>query len=124
MELVGACGPRRNLVWFGALFTVLVVALVAYPVLAAQWPEYVSPTFSYQGGMMATGLAHYVAFLGVTFVFRKVLLSYMFPPEELQEQMEALNRETTAYYDGVYDAIKMILAREAKKREAGKSDGT
>lgn len=43
---------------------------------------------------------------------------------KLQEQMEALNRETTAYYDGVCDAIKMILAREAKKREAGKSDGT
>ena len=43
---------------------------------------------------------------------------------KLQEQMEALNRETTAYYDGVYDAIKLILAREAKKREAGKSDGT
>lgn len=42
----------------------------------------------------------------------------------LQEQMEALNRETTAYYDGVYDAIKMILAREAKDREAGKTDGT
>lgn len=43
---------------------------------------------------------------------------------KLQEQMEALNRETTAYYDGVYDAIRMILAREAKDREAGKTDGT
>jgi hypothetical protein len=30
---------------------------------------------------------------------------------KLQEKMEALNRETTAYYDGVYDAIQMILAR-------------
>ena len=44
---------------------------------------------------------------------------------KLQEKMEALNRETAAYYDGVYDAIKMILAREAlKDREAGKTDGT
>lgn len=43
---------------------------------------------------------------------------------KLQEKMEALNRETTAYYDGVYDAIQMILAREAKDREAGKTDGT
>ena len=34
---------------------------------------------------------------------------------KLQEKMEALNRETTAYYDGVCDAIKMILAREALK---------
>lgn len=43
---------------------------------------------------------------------------------KLQEQMEALNRENTAYYDGVYDAIGLILAREAKDREAGKTDGT
>lgn len=42
----------------------------------------------------------------------------------LQEQLEAVTRENEAYYDGVYDAIKLILAREAKKREAGKSDGT
>ena len=44
---------------------------------------------------------------------------------KLQEQMEAVTRESRAYYDGVYDAIKMILAREALKgREAGKTDGT
>ena len=42
----------------------------------------------------------------------------------LQEQLEAVNRENGAYYDGVYDAIKMILAREAKDREAGKTNGT
>lgn len=42
----------------------------------------------------------------------------------LQEQLEAVTRENEAYYDGVYDAIKLVLAREAKKREAGKSDGT
>ena len=42
----------------------------------------------------------------------------------LQEQMEAVTRESRAYYDGVYDAIKMILAREQKDREAGKTDGT
>ncbi len=114
MELVGACGPRRNLVWFGALFTVLVVALVAYPVLAAQWPEYVSPTFSYQGGMLATGLAHYVAFLGVTFVFRKVLLSYMFPPEELQEQMEVGFVSATALNPASARTLKEIAAEPRK----------
>ena len=42
----------------------------------------------------------------------------------LQEQLESVTRENTAYYDGVYDAIKMILMREAKDREAGKTDGT
>ena len=42
----------------------------------------------------------------------------------LQEQMEAVTRENNAYYDGVRDAIHMILAREAKDREGGKTDGT
>ena len=110
MELVSGCGPKRNLVWFGALFTVLVVALVGYPVLAAQWPEYVSPTFNYQGGMLATGLAHYVAFLGVTFIFRKMLLSYMFPPEELQEQMEVGFVSATALDPANARTLKEIAA--------------
>ena len=43
---------------------------------------------------------------------------------KLQEQLEAVTRENNAYYDGVKDAINMILAREAKDREAGKTDGT
>lgn len=42
----------------------------------------------------------------------------------LQEQLEAVTRENGAYYDGVYDAIGLILAREQKDREAGKTDGT
>lgn len=88
LELVSCCGPRRNLVWFGALFTVLGLALAAYPVLAAHWPEYVEPTFSYQGGMLSTGLIHYVSFLGISFAFRMLLLNYMFPPEEFQDQLE------------------------------------
>lgn len=88
MELGSCCGPKRNVVWFGALFTVLGVALAAYPVLAAYWPEYVAPTFNYQGGMLTTGLIHYVEFLAVSFTFRKVLLTYMFPPEDFLEQQE------------------------------------
>ena len=42
----------------------------------------------------------------------------------LQEQLESVTRENAAYYEGVYDAIGLILAREAKDREAGKTDGT
>ena len=42
----------------------------------------------------------------------------------LQEQLEAVTRENVAYYDGVCDAIELILAREQKDREAGKTDGT
>lgn len=43
---------------------------------------------------------------------------------KLQEQLEAVTRENNAYYDGVNDAINMILAREEKERKAGKTDGT
>lgn len=42
----------------------------------------------------------------------------------LQEQLESVTRENAAYYEGVYDAIGLIMAREAKDREAGKTDGT
>lgn len=88
MELVGAAGPRRNLVWFAALLSVLVAALLAYPVLAAHRPEYVEPTFSYQGGMLASGLAYYATFTGISAVVRLVLLTYMFPDEEFEDQLE------------------------------------
>lgn len=88
MELVSSMGPHRNRVWFCSLLAVLVVALVAYPLLETYRPEYVTPTFSYQGGMLSTGLIYYISFIGVSLVLRLVLLTYMFPPEELQEQLE------------------------------------
>lgn len=88
MELVALAGRRRNLVWFAALFTVLVAALLAYPVLAAHRPEYVEPTFSYQGGMLATGLGYYLAFVGISAVVRLVLVAYVFPPEDFESQLE------------------------------------
>lgn len=88
MELVSCCGPKRNLVWFSALFAVMVVALLAYPVLAATRPEFTSPTFTYQGGMLSSGLVYYIAFTAVSFLFRKVLLAYAFPSEELHDNLE------------------------------------
>lgn len=88
MELVSIIGPRRNLVWFSALFTVLVAALMVYPLLAAYRPEYVEPTFCYQGNMLSSGLLYYAVFIGISLALRLVLLTYMFPPEELQDQLE------------------------------------
>ena len=88
IELVSILGPRRNLVWFSALLTVLVLALLAYPLLTAYRPEYVEPTFSYQGNMLSSGLVYYVIFIGISLALRLVLLAYMFPPEELQDQLE------------------------------------
>lgn len=88
MELVSGVGRWRNLVWFSALFTVLVLALAAYPVLQAHWPEYVEPTFSYQGGMLSTGLWYYIAFIAVSLVTRLVFLAYAFPPEDYEEKSD------------------------------------
>lgn len=89
MELVSIAGPRRNLVWFAALFTVLGAALLAYPLLDAWYPEYVKPTFEYQGSMLSGGLVSYAVFIAISYLFRKVLLAYTFPSEELQDQIEA-----------------------------------
>lgn len=88
MELVSSCGKWRNRVWFAALFTVLGLALFAYPLLQAYRPEYVEPTFSYQGGMLSTGLWYYVAFIASSMVVRLVLLAYAFPQEDYEEKRE------------------------------------
>lgn len=88
MELVAAVGKRRNLVWFSALLTVLVGALLAYPVLAAHRPEFVEPTFSYQGGMLSTGLGYYAVFVGISVVIRLVLVAYICPAEDFEDQLE------------------------------------
>ena len=114
MELVSGVGPRRNMVWFGALFSVLGLALAGYPVLQAHWPEYVEPTFSYQGGMLAAGLVHYVVFLAVSVAFRLVLLNYMFPPEELQEQLEIGFVSASALDPAHARTVKEIAAEEKR----------
>lgn len=88
MELVSGMGKGRNRVWFGALLTVLVLALAAYPVLQAHWPEFVKPTFSYQGGMLSTGIWYYIAFVAASLVIRLVFLAYAFPAEDYEEKCE------------------------------------
>lgn len=88
MELVSSLGKWRNRVWFGALLTVLVLALLTYPVLQAHRPEYVEPTFSYQGGMLSTGLWYYIAFVACSLVIRLVFLAYAFPAEDYEEKSD------------------------------------
>ena len=74
--------------------------------------EETKTTFSYQGGMLSTGLIHYVAFLAVSFAFRLVLLNYMFPPEELQEQLEIGFVSATALDPASARTLKEIAAEE------------
>ncbi|MBR2314809.1 MAG: hypothetical protein IKA55_08145 [Akkermansia sp.] len=112
LELVSGCGSRRNLVWFSSLGLVLIAALAAYPVLASTRPELVEPTFTYQGGMLYEGLADYSVFLLVSLAFRKVLLTYMFPPEDLQEQLEVGFVSATVLNPATARTVKEIAAEE------------
>lgn len=88
MELACLAGPRKNLVWFSALFTILGAALFVYPLLSAFRPEYVEPAFPYLGDMLSTGLVYYVCFIGVSVLLRLMLLAHMFPAEDFQEHQE------------------------------------
>ncbi len=78
MELVAIAGPRRNLVWFTALFGALFLGFLAYPLLAVFYPEWVSPTLFYQGGMLGWGLLMLLIMTMASVAFRLAFLSYFF----------------------------------------------
>lgn len=79
MELWCYIGKHRNKVWFSAMLSVLVAALVALPVLRAQYPELVRPTLPFEGGMLYRGLLYYAIILFGSVLVRLVLLRYLFP---------------------------------------------
>ena len=78
MELTSGCGPRRKFVWFSSLGLVLLAALLAWPVLLARAPEWVRPTLPFEDGKLAEGLPLYAILMGSSYIFRRVLLGYLF----------------------------------------------
>lgn len=110
MELVSGAGKWRNRVWFGALISVLVLALAAYPVLQANRPELVEPTFSYQGGMLSTGIWYYIAFVATSLVVRLVFLAYAFPAEDYEEKSDVGYVAATALDPGKARTVAEIAA--------------
>lgn len=78
MELVSGCGQRRNQVWFLALGSVFIGALIAWPILLAKAPEWVRPTLPFEDGKLEVGLQNYAILMAASFVFRRVLLDYLF----------------------------------------------
>ncbi len=116
MELVSYCGRKRNLVWFASLFTVLIAAVAVYPVLKAERPEVIAPTFSYQAGMLSTGLVYFSTFIAASLIIRKVFISYMFPPEDMQEQEEIGFVSASVLDPASARTVKEIAAE--KKEEA------
>ena len=89
----------------------------SWSTLMVAWrPEYVEPTFVYQGGMLTTGLWRYAAFTGISFAIRKMLLAYMFPAEDLQEQLEVGFVSATALNPATARTVKEIAAEEKTRR--------
>lgn len=78
MELTSGCGPHRNRVWFFSLSVVFLAAVLAWPVLLAHAPEWVRPTLPFEGGMLSIGLQRFAILMVASFVFRRVLLAYLF----------------------------------------------
>lgn len=78
MELVSMCGEQRNRVWFTAMLGVFVAAVIAWPVLRAHAPEWVYATLPFEDGKLSEGLRVYALIMAGSFVFRRVLLAYLF----------------------------------------------
>lgn len=92
MEFTSGCGSQRNRVWFTALVLVLVAALLAWPVLLAHAPEWVHPMLPFEDGKLAAGLPLYAVILAASYVFRRVLLAYLFrEPRSDEEDPAALD---------------------------------
>ena len=92
-EFVCAIGPRRNLVWFSSMLTVLIGALIAWPVLTATHPELVYRMLDFQEpGMLSVGLLYFSLILFASVIVRLVFLAFLFPPpadEEVSGEIDA-----------------------------------
>ena len=89
MELVSGCGSRRNAVWFFALGATLVMGIIAWPVLQANAPEWVHPTLPFEDAKLAVGLGYFTIIFFGSYVFRRVLLNYLFrdPPSDAEDPL-------------------------------------
>lgn len=78
MEVVNGFGPKRNMVWFFALETVLVAGIILWPVLHAHAPEWVERTLPFEDGKLPVGLGYLAVILFASVLFRRVLLDFLF----------------------------------------------
>lgn len=106
MELVSVAGPRRNLVWFTALLIAIGATLIAWPVLTANTPELVYPTFEYEDGKLAQGIIYMFCMLLFTLFTRKMVFRFLYPPQNTDES--DINNVDAA----VLDPAKGLTVRE------------
>ena len=109
MEMVSCAGPRKNLVWFSAMLTVLISAWIAWPVLLSTRPELVHPTLYFQGGMLAMGLLYFSIILFGSVLLRFVLLRFLFP-EPPKEYENNGNMETSVLDPAKARTVQEIAA--------------
>lgn len=107
LELFVLLGPQKNRVWFMGAFPVFLIALLAWPVLAAHCPEWVHPTHNYQGGMLTEGLYVMAIYLGIGTLVRLVLAHYFFPVYKNDE--DSASGEVDA---SVLDAMQQRTVQE------------
>lgn len=98
MEFFDVLGTKRNLVWFSSLFIVLLAGIIAWPVLEAQYPELMHPTFSYEDGKLSAGLGWLAVITFGSILFRGVLLSFLYKEPERGDDSE-LNAVDSAVLD-------------------------
>ncbi len=79
LELWVVLGPKRNRVWFCGVLPVFILALLAWPVLTANFPELTAATHSYQNGMLTEGLGIMAIYVAAASTVRLVLTRHLFP---------------------------------------------
>lgn len=117
MELVGAMGARRNLVWFSSLGLVLVGGIIAWPILEGWRPELVHATFDYEvDGKLSFGLAMIAIIIVISIVNRLVLLTYLFPEPELIEEDDVNSVDAVVLDPSKGRTVKEIATTHKSKK--------
>ncbi len=90
MEVVTIIGPKRNVIWFFSLCSVLLGGIIVYPVLQATMPELTAPTLPFEDRKLGWGLFYFAVILAMSFLLRQGLFAYLFTPPEENDDDAAL----------------------------------
>lgn len=113
MEFTSGCGSHRDGVWFFSLFSVLLAGVIAWPVLQANVPEWVHPTLPFEDGKLAEGLGWFALITSVSFIFRRVLVDYLFR-EPRREEEDPTMMEPTLLDPSKAMTVRQIAANPIK----------
>ncbi len=115
MEVASSLGKSRNKVWFIAMGTVFVGSLLAYPVLQARAPEWVTPTLPFEDGKLRMGLFYYAIIMAVSFLLRCGLFVYLFH-EPRQDEMDDAALDANILEPSKAQTVREIAANPVRVR--------